>query len=351
MHRDVSPQNVIVGADGGARVLDFGVAKAAGRAHTTREGQVKGKLPYMAPEQLAGGALDRRVDIFAGAIVLWEMLTGRRLFDAETEAEIVGKVLEQPIEPPGRVAPGVPAALEAVVMKGPARDPTRRFASALDMALALEAAERPALGAEVGAWVEGAMGETLRRRALRVQHIEREAASRGGGRPGPPAVGAEHSRGPSDSDRTPGGPVARQHDHAEQWSAGTGEDQPRPPVVDDRPCPGGGERPPDWRLCLGRAFFGTFIAGTIGCCILLRSWPATFVRPYAGLAATLGIIGPCGGDGEPHSPATARPNSAATRAPPPRRAVSAPEHSRPGVDPRCYALDANGIWHVKRECL
>ena len=83
VHRDVSPQNVLVGVDGVARVLDFGVAKAAGRAsQTTREGQLKGKLAYMAPEQVAAAQVDRRADVYAAGVVLWELLAGRRLMQA-----------------------------------------------------------------------------------------------------------------------------------------------------------------------------------------------------------------------------------------------------------------------------
>src|SRR5262249_3836042 len=79
IHRDVSPQNIMVRSDGSAAVVDFGVAKAAGRFHSTAEGQIKGKLPYMAPEQVRGQTLTRGVDIYAAAAVLWEMLTGERL--------------------------------------------------------------------------------------------------------------------------------------------------------------------------------------------------------------------------------------------------------------------------------
>ena len=83
VHRDVSPQNVIVGIDGVARVLDFGVAKAVGRLQSTREGQLKGKLSYMAPEQIRSGQVDRRTDIYAASIMLWEALVGKRLYDGE----------------------------------------------------------------------------------------------------------------------------------------------------------------------------------------------------------------------------------------------------------------------------
>ncbi len=92
VHRDISPQNILVGTDGVPRVLDFGVAKAGGRIQTTREGQLKGKLAYMAPEQLSG-QVTRQTDIYAAAVVLWEALAGKRLFSGENEAAILGKVL------------------------------------------------------------------------------------------------------------------------------------------------------------------------------------------------------------------------------------------------------------------
>ena len=117
VHRDVSPQNVLVGVDGIARVLDFGVAKAAGRIQTTREGQLKGKIAYMAPEQLRGEAT-RQTDIYAASVVLWELLTGRRLFAASNELETLGRVIDRNIEPPGQLVPNLPRALEDIVMRG-----------------------------------------------------------------------------------------------------------------------------------------------------------------------------------------------------------------------------------------
>src|SRR5277367_6228356 len=83
VHRDVSPQNILVGTDGVPRVLDFGVAKAVGRLQTTREGQSKGKLSYMAPEQLHGAGVTRQTDVYAAAVVTWEALTGKRLFQED----------------------------------------------------------------------------------------------------------------------------------------------------------------------------------------------------------------------------------------------------------------------------
>jgi serine/threonine protein kinase len=93
VHRDISPQNVMVGLDGVARVLDFGVAKASGRLQTTREGQLKGKLGYTAPELIRGRAVTRAADIYSSAVVLWETLTGDRLFAGDNDANVLERAL------------------------------------------------------------------------------------------------------------------------------------------------------------------------------------------------------------------------------------------------------------------
>jgi serine/threonine protein kinase len=172
VHRDVSPHNILVGRDGMGRVLDFGVAKAADRAGTTRDGQVKGKLAYMAPEQLLRRPVDRRADVFAASVVLWEALTGKRLFAGEDVGAIVTMVLNQSIEAPSRIVSGVPAAVDAIVLRGLARDPKDRFASAREMAQALESALALARPAEVSGWVEHLAGDLLHQRAQRVAEIE-----------------------------------------------------------------------------------------------------------------------------------------------------------------------------------
>jgi len=138
VHRDVSPQNILVGSDGTSRVLDFGVAKATGRLQTTRDGQVKGKIAYMPPEQLSGGVTSRQSDIYAASVVLWEALCGRRLFDGETEAITMVRALEGRIDLPSSINRELNAAADEVVMRGLARDPADRFATARDMALAIE---------------------------------------------------------------------------------------------------------------------------------------------------------------------------------------------------------------------
>jgi serine/threonine protein kinase len=175
VHRDVSPQNVLVGVDGIARVLDFGVAKALGRIQTTRDGQVKGKVAYMAPEQLRGGVVDRRTDVYAAAVVLWEMLAHRRLFVSETPGEILARVLEQKVEPPSRFSSDVPAALDDVVMRGLQRNPDQRFASAHEMALALEHAIALPTQSKVARWVNDACGERISARAQLIARIDSDS--------------------------------------------------------------------------------------------------------------------------------------------------------------------------------
>jgi hypothetical protein len=141
VHRDFSPQNVLVGNDGYARVLDFGIAKTLTRAIKTEIGALAGKLPYMAPEQLRQQPLDRRTDVFAAGIVLWEALVGKRLFGAthsDSPATML-EVLERTIEPPSRLRSGIPESVDAAVLRALNRGPEERFSSAREFALALEA--------------------------------------------------------------------------------------------------------------------------------------------------------------------------------------------------------------------
>ncbi len=141
VHRDVSPSNLLISYDGAVKVVDFGVAKAKGNTSTTGVGEVKGKFAYIAPEQLAarGGArVDRRADIFALGIVLYEVTTYKRLFFADSDAATADLVLREPIIPPSRVAPDYPPELEAIVLRALERDPDQRFQTAHDLHLELE---------------------------------------------------------------------------------------------------------------------------------------------------------------------------------------------------------------------
>jgi serine/threonine-protein kinase len=176
VHRDVSPQNILVGSDGVARVLDFGVAKATGRVQKTRDGQLKGKFAYMSPEQL-GGSVTRATDIWAASVVLWEALVGLRLFGGASEGETVKRVLDQPIEPPSKFVPGLPAKLDELTLRGLQRNPMDRFASAREMAKELERVLPLAPTSEVGDFVEKLVGPALAERAERVEKIESSGPS------------------------------------------------------------------------------------------------------------------------------------------------------------------------------
>ncbi|GAB4204597.1 MAG: hypothetical protein OHK0013_19660 [Sandaracinaceae bacterium] len=137
VHRDVSPDNVLLSYDGHVKLIDFGVAKVEARVAQTSAGLLKGKLRYMSPEQAGGGAIDRRTDVYALGIVLWEMLTMHRLFGAADQLVLLETVRNPRIPPPSAVRAGVPAALEAVVMKALSPDPALRYGSAHDFRRAL----------------------------------------------------------------------------------------------------------------------------------------------------------------------------------------------------------------------
>jgi serine/threonine protein kinase len=172
VHRDVSPQNILVGADGVPRVIDFGIAKAADSVQFTRDGELKGKLSYMAPEQLNGHRCTRRSDIYAASVVLWEVLTAQRLFDADYQSAILKNILHRPVDPPSDIVPEIPRVLDAIVLKGLARDPSDRFATARDMALAIEESVPLATQSSVGSWVEVVAQKSLAQKAARVAEIE-----------------------------------------------------------------------------------------------------------------------------------------------------------------------------------
>jgi serine/threonine protein kinase len=173
VHRDVSPQNILIGVDGSARLTDFGVARATSTLSTTRTGQLKGKVAYMAPEQARGAKdIDRRADVFAAAVVLWEALEGRGLFKGDGEADTLNKVLNESI-PPLERAPSVPLELEATIQRALDRDRTQRFATAAAFGDALERATVEAGDAathkDVAAYLDATLGSEIleRREAVR----------------------------------------------------------------------------------------------------------------------------------------------------------------------------------------
>ncbi len=162
VHRDCSPQNILVGVDGCTRITDFGVARASCRLHTTREGAMKGKLAYMAPEQTGGENFDLRADLFSVAVVLWEALSSRRLFRGKTEAQTLRRLIHEPIPRLRDAVPDIHPALDELCHKGLQRDPDQRFQTASDMADEVETRAREALGVDSIATeriVEGFMKE------------------------------------------------------------------------------------------------------------------------------------------------------------------------------------------------
>jgi serine/threonine protein kinase len=130
VHRDVSPENILLSYAGHVKLIDFGIAKAYGRRHKTREGLIKGKFRYMAPEQAYAQAIDRRTDIYQLGVVLWELLTLRRLFDADDESTLLAQVRAPQIVAPGVVVAGIPALLDAAVMAALDPEPRARPADA-----------------------------------------------------------------------------------------------------------------------------------------------------------------------------------------------------------------------------
>jgi serine/threonine protein kinase len=137
VHRDISPQNILISFDGSVKVVDFGIAKAADQASMTKSGAIKGKFAYMSPEQAAGKPLDQRSDIYALGLVLYELLTGVRPLKRESELATLQAALEGAIDPPSQVAE-VPAELDAVVMKALAKAADDRYRDARQFQMALE---------------------------------------------------------------------------------------------------------------------------------------------------------------------------------------------------------------------
>ena len=173
VHRDISPQNLLVGVDGVGRVLDFGIAKAVGRSRRSREGELKGKMAYMAPEQLRGKNATKESDIYAAAIVLWELLAGRRYHAGLDQKQIVQRTLNEPPISLTAIRPDLSSALDALITQGLAKDPARRFGSAQAMANALRGVAKLATPNEVGRLVSALAKETLDTRAKMVDEIDR----------------------------------------------------------------------------------------------------------------------------------------------------------------------------------
>ncbi len=167
IHRDISPQNVLVSYDGDVKVIDFGIAKAASRSSKTQAGVLKGKFGYMSPEQVRGLPLDQRSDIFAIGTILYEMLSADRLFIGDSDFETLEKVRNVDVPLPSKVNPEVPAALEAIIMKALHRDVENRYQWAGDMLADLQTFSLrfdPAFtGKQLGEWMREHFNTELKR--------------------------------------------------------------------------------------------------------------------------------------------------------------------------------------------
>jgi serine/threonine-protein kinase len=173
VHRDVSPQNVLVGADGIARLIDFGIAKAATRLQVTDPGVVKGKIDYMAPEQLLRDPVTRHADVYSCGVVLWEVLANRRLKESHEGESLPVRIWDsQEVPPPSRFCDGVSEELDKVVLRALSRDPKSRFPTAEAMAAALRAVCTPATAPHVARWVRDVVGDDLEISDERVRLVE-----------------------------------------------------------------------------------------------------------------------------------------------------------------------------------
>jgi len=310
VHRDVSPQNVLVGLDGLARITDFGVAKAAIRSGVTRDNQVKGKLCYMAPEQMAGRHVDRRADVFAAGAVLWEMLAGRRLFTGQDTGALVARVIDAAVPPLGKYRKDVPAELEAVLRRALHGSPAQRFATAQDFADALEeVAPRLASQRTVGAWVAARAADELARREKLVTTIEEE-------------LSVDDDEEPAPDKPAPPRPAAGQPAPAKDRPAPPRPAAGQPAPAKDRPAP---PRPAAGRRALagGKAAPLRLVAG--------QAAPAPTGAPSAGAEAT-----PMSTPG-PAVPASTLGSAAAVNAPGAPLPVDDTDPSTPLDDP---ALEA-----------
>jgi len=200
VHRDISPQNLLITLDGWVKISDFGIAKAAGKSHNTRPGELRGKLSYMSPEQARGEAVDSRTDIFALGIVFWELLTGERLFTGKSDAVILDKVVRCEIPPvsdlrgdslasvPAEVFEGIKRVLERTL----AASPDDRYATVKEMATEVRGLRRKCAGdVEPRAWLADLMRERFGSRVDYMRAVMRESS---GQTPIPAANGARRGR-------------------------------------------------------------------------------------------------------------------------------------------------------------
>jgi serine/threonine protein kinase len=177
IHRDVSPQNVLVSYEGQVKLIDFGIAKAASRNTKTQAGVLKGKFGYMSPEQVRGLPIDHRSDIFAASTCLHEMLTGERLFVGESDFSTLEKVRNADVLPPSQRVHEIPKELEEIVLKGLAREPDERWQTAGEMQEELQrfiALQRPPFGtSKLNTWMRTAFANEISKEKARIDRFSK----------------------------------------------------------------------------------------------------------------------------------------------------------------------------------
>lgn len=178
VHRDVAPQNIILGYDGIVRIMDFGIAKALDQVSLTQPGTWRGSVPYLAPEQVQPSSeIDRRTDVFALGVVLWETTVGQRLFQHHTELGTVARILGMEIPRPSKLREGYPQELEKIVMRSLERDPEKRFQTAQEMGDALRRSLVSSGICTTSTTIQRFLGEAFGERRGQRRAMERNASS------------------------------------------------------------------------------------------------------------------------------------------------------------------------------
>ena len=319
VHRDVSPQNVLVTYDGVVKVVDFGVAKATARLDTqTEAGQLKGKIAYMSPEQLRGEKIDRRTDVFALGILLYMMTTGKHPFRGEDQAQTIARISsEEPAILPSTLVSGYPAGLEVCVMQALAKDAAKRYPSANDMLIgltrALPSAMRESTDEEVSEFIRRLLPDRLERQKQAIKQALEQADRREMSRSGPQLT---LSDGPGDEAATVLEGIGREVTPSSDGHSLPGASSSEPPPSFARPSR---------RRNLVLAF-GMILAVGLGAGFLVGHDD----RPHQPPAAALPPAPPPPSSAEeppsvetPPAPAAAASGSAAP-APPPGSAAQAP---------------------------
>jgi serine/threonine-protein kinase len=219
VHRDVSPQNILISSTGQVRLTDFGVAKARGRLHAATEtGEVKGKLSYMAPEQVTSKNADRRADVFALGCVLYEATTGERPFHGDDAVSTLYQLLEQPLTLPSARLPGYPVELERIVFKALEREAQNRYQSAEEMGAALAGwiASQGILVTEreLSTLVRETLGKRIAARQVQIASVENDLDV-----PAPVTLPGEETLSGSATGKTPNVPAAARRSRAVPFAA------------------------------------------------------------------------------------------------------------------------------------